>query len=139
MCGVTIIARQISCLLPIHALFHKRTWLCISFTGDCTGIGESSRSIAGSVFSSVSSTWSLVRFWPANIGEGSSFRGEVAIDVRFTGVLMTGKECLVCAGDKHALESFSPRIRRPSLTGLNCTAVEFIVQLVEVGIEKFLQ
>lgn len=89
------------------------------------------------MFSSVSSTWSLVRFWPANIGEGSSFRGEVAIDVRFTGVLMTGKECLVCAGDMHALESFSPRIRRPSLTGLNCTAVEFIVQLVEVGVEEF--
>ena len=36
------------------------------------------------------------------------------------------------AGDRHAFESFSPRIRRPSLIGLNCTdctEVEFIMEL----------
>ena len=48
---------------------------------------------------------------------------------RFMGVPMAGNGDLVWAGDRHALESFSPRIRRPSLTGLDCTAVEFMMQV----------
>ena len=64
------------------------------------------------------------------MGEGRSFLGEVAIDIRLTGVPMAGNDGLACvAGDKHAFESFSPRIRRPSLMGLNCTEVEFIMEL----------
>lgn len=57
--------------------------------------------------------------------------GEVAIDARLTGVPMTGNEGFLCvAGDRHVLESFSPRIRRPSLTGLNRVEVEFIVKVL---------
>lgn len=69
------------------------------------------------------------------MGEGRSFLGEVAIDIRLTGVPMAGNDGLACvAGDRHAFESFSPRIRRPSLIGLNCTEctdcteVEFIME-----------
>lgn len=67
------------------------------------------------------------------MGEGRSFLGEGAIEIRLTGVLMAGNDGLAwVAGDRHAFESFSPRIRRPSLIGLNCTdctEVEFIVEL----------
>lgn len=67
------------------------------------------------------------------MGEGRSFLGEVAIEIRLTGVPMAGNDGLACvAGDRHAFESFSPRIRRPSLIGLNCTdctEVELIMEL----------
>lgn len=55
------------------------------------------------------------------------------MDVRLTGVPITENGGLVWAGDRVALGSFSPRIRRPSFTGLHCTEAEFIVDVVEVG------
>ena len=109
---------------------HELTWLCISsFTVDWTpSCGEDSRTCTCPRFSPLSSTWSRVRFWPANIGEGRSFLGEVAIGIRLIGVPMAGNDGLACvAGGRHAFESLSPRICRPSLRGLNCTEVEFII------------
>lgn len=67
------------------------------------------------------------------MGEGRSFLGEVAMDVRLMGVPIPGNGALVWAGDRVALGSFSPRMRRPSFTGLHCTEAEFIVEVVEVG------
>lgn len=49
----------------------------LSLRGACTS----------ALFKSVSSTCSLVRFWPAKIGDGSSFLGDVtANSARLTGL-----------------------------------------------------
>lgn len=67
------------------------------------------------------------------MGEGRSFLGEmVENSVRLTGVPATARACLPWwAGDRHALESFSPRIRRPSLTAVNWIEVVCILQCAE--------
>lgn len=73
------------------------------------------------------------------MGEGKSFLGEaVENNVRLTGVTATAgmRACLLWwAGDRHALESFSPRIRRPSLTGLNWIEAACILQCAEGRLE----
>lgn len=91
------------------------------------------------VLTSTSSTCSLVRFWPAKMGEGSSFLGETFVkSVRLVGVPATESDCLLWwAGERHALVSFSPRIRRPSLAGLKGIVADCMLEgmwdWVEVG------
>lgn len=67
------------------------------------------------------------------MGEGSSFLGDtVENKVRLTGVLTVERDCLLRAGDKHALASFSPKMRRPSLAGLHWIEVACILEVVEL-------
>lgn len=48
---------------------------------------------------------------------------------RLTGVVATESGCLLWwAGERHALVSFSPRMRRPSLTGLNWIEVDCMLE-----------
>lgn len=72
------------------------------------------------------------------MGEGRSFLGDAVENrVRLTGVVATARFCLLgWAGERHALESFSPRMRRPSLIGLNGIDVACIVSYVEREREK---
>lgn len=64
------------------------------------------------------------------MGEGRSFLGDALVKRdRLTGVPVTESECLLWwAGERHALESFSPRMRRPSLTGLNGIEVDCMLE-----------
>lgn len=93
---------------------------------------ESSGLCPRPVLISTSSTWSLVRFWPANMGDGSSFLGETLVNsVRLVGVPTAESDCLLWwAGERHVLVSFSPRIRRPSLIGLKGIVVGCIVKIM---------
>lgn len=99
---------------------------------------ESNESCPRPVLSSTSSTWSLVRFWPAKIGEGSSFLGEIfENNVRLVGVPATESDCLFwCAGDRHVLVSFSPKMRRPSLIGLKGIVVDCISRRLRVQLRS---
>lgn len=81
--------------------------------------------------SSCGSTWSIPRFWPANDGDGRNcffLRGDgesvFSENGRLSGeVVALSTLRLKAAGDRHALAGFSPRIRRPSLTGEVCDTV----------------
>lgn len=64
------------------------------------------------------------------MGEGRSFLGETFVNsVRLVGVPTTESDCLLWwAGERHALVSFSPRMRRPSLIGLKGIVVDCIMR-----------
>jgi hypothetical protein len=63
------------------------------------------------------------------MGEGRSFLGDAAVDTRLVGVPVAEKESFGrLAGDRHALVFFSPRMRRPSLTGLKGNCVDCMIE-----------